>query len=430
MSTITHFPEAASSEESTALLPDGPIIVATDTQLESDAALAFAQSLATRGVAETIVVTVIVPMIMPTYGFDGMVVPMQPMMDTEAERTSAARAQMLRIVPAHVAWPVIVKTGDPAREIATTAHDLHARLVVVGRGRHSGFDRLLGTESVLRLLQRSDVPVLAVTDTLSSGPRRVAIATDFSPFSLYAAEIALTIVAPDAAVSLVHVGPSFDETVPFQKQSAQLYREQTAAAFEQFRNQLHTGSMNVNCVTLTGTASGQLERYLNESGTDLVALATHGYGFLRRMLLGSVAASMIRNAPCSVLVVPGSARTLAQARTRARPNAQTRTLMRTALDSELAAFTVKNIGRLCQIEVQRDDFGAQVIGHDLPLVGATCDRHGNQISLMFGTSTLKGMHLTHQIPDALEVDVTSNSSGVDEVLRIAHDGGQTLVLLT
>ena len=103
-------------------------------------------------------------------------VPMQPMMDTEAERTSAARAQMLRIVPAHVAWPVIVKTGDPAREIATTAHDLHARLVVVGRGRHSGFDRLLGTESVLRLLQRSDVPVLAVTDTLSSGPRRVAIA--------------------------------------------------------------------------------------------------------------------------------------------------------------------------------------------------------------------------------------------------------------
>jgi nucleotide-binding universal stress UspA family protein len=430
MTTIAHASQAASSTSTATLLPDGPILVATDTQAESDAALLFAQSLATRGAVETIVISVIEPMTTPTYGVDGMVISMEPMMDTEAERTSAAHAQLLRMVPAHVAWPVVVKMGDPAREVATTAHDLHARLVVVGRGRHSAFDRLFGTESVLRMLQRSDAPVLAVTDTLTSAPRRVVIATDFSPFSLYAARIALTLAAPDAAVSLVHVGPSFDEKVPFQKQRAQLYRDQTATAFEQFRSQLHTDGMTVECVTLSGPASGQLQRHLTEQRADLVALATHGYGFLRRMVLGSVAASMIRHAPCSVLVVPGSAQTLASARTRARPNAQTRTLTSTALDSELAAFSVKNMGRMCQIEVLRDDFGAQVIGHDLPLVGVASDRHGNQISLMFGTSTLKGMHLTHQIPGAMEVDVTSNAGGQDEVLRIAHDGGQTLVSFT
>ena len=430
MTPSTHTLQAASSVATNTLMPGGPIVVATDTQLESDSALVFAQSLGARHAVETIVLSVIEPMTIPTYGVDGMVVSLEPMMETEAERTSAARAQLLRMVPAHAAWPVIVKIGDPAREIAASAHALHARLVVVGRGRHSAFDRLLGSEPVLRILQRSDVPVLAVSDTLTSAPRRVVIATDFSPFSLYAAEIALTIVAPDAAVSLVHVAPSFDETVQFQKQRAQLYRDQTAAAFDHFRSQLHADSLSINCVTLTGTASGQLQRYLNEQHADLVALATHGYGFLRRMLLGSVAASLIRNAPCSVLVVPGSARTLAKARWRERPNAQTRAMVRTALDSELSAFASKNMGRLCQIEVHRDDLGAQVIGHDLQLAGATCDRHGNQISLMFGTSTLKGMHLTHQIPGATEVDVTSNSGGVDDVLRIAHDGGQTLVLLS
>lgn len=49
--------------------------------------------------------------------------------------------------------------------------------------------------------------------------------------------------------------------------------------------------------------------------------------------------------------------------------------------------------------------------------------------LMFGTSTLKGQHLTHTIPHITEVDVSSNGGGEDQVLRIAHAGGQTLVTL-
>jgi nucleotide-binding universal stress UspA family protein len=46
---------------------------------------------------------------------------------------------------------------------------------------------------------------------------------------------------------------------------------------------------------------------------DLVVSGTHGYGFFNRLILGSVATHLVRNAPCSLLAVPGSAVTAAAA---------------------------------------------------------------------------------------------------------------------
>ena len=58
--------------------------------------------------------------------------------------------------------------------------------------------------------------------------------------------------------------------------------------------------------------------------------------------------------------------------------------------AELNAFTTRNVGRACSIEMDRDDFGAQSLGHGMPLVGATYDKHDRSISLMFGASSLLG----------------------------------------
>ena len=429
MGTTTHAtPEALSAIEPT-LLPDGPIVVATDTAPESDAAFPIAAVLAERGKAEILALTVLEPTNIPIYGVDGMVVSMETAEETQVARESATRAQLTRMVSSTAKWPIMVKTGEPAREIAAASDAMHARLIVVGRGRHSGFDRIVGGESVLRMLQLGDSPVLAVEETLTSPPRRVVIATDFSKFSLYAAQVAMTVIAPDAAVWLLHVGPPFDESVPFLKDRAATYREEAAAAFAETRAVLQRGKMHIESVVLTGTAPDQLLKFVTDHKADLIVTATHGYGFFRRMVLGSVAATLVRKAPCSVLAVPGSARTMAAARARAIPNTRTRIFDAASFDAELAAFTTRNNGRRCRVEVDNDDLGAQVIGHDLQIAGATFDRHSKSVSLMLGTSTLKGMHLTHHVSGVKEIDLSSNAGGQDEVLRIAYDGGQTLVLM-
>jgi nucleotide-binding universal stress UspA family protein len=43
-----------------------------------------------------------------------------------------------------------------------------------------------------------------------------------------------------------------------------------------------------------------------ESGVDLLVVGSRGYGAVRRALLGSVSAKLIRSAPCPVVVVPGT----------------------------------------------------------------------------------------------------------------------------
>ncbi len=430
MPTTMHVTPEVLAAIAPTVLPDGPIIVATDALPESDAAFPIAAALADRSESEIVAVSVIEPMNVPAYSVDGMVVSLDSFGDTEASRDEATRAQMSRMVPSTAPWPVIVRTGDTAREVCAVADAMHARLIVIGRGRHSGLDRIFGGEAALRLLQLGDAPVLAVEEGLTSPPRRVVIGTDFSPFSLFAAQVAMSVVAPDAIVWLLHVGPAFGDSGAKVKERADAYRTQSALAFAHMRATLAHSRIQFEDILLTGSVSDELLRYSIERKADLVVTATHGYGFIRRMVLGSVAATLIRHAPCSVLVVPGSARTLAESRASRAPNKHTRTLQLSQLDAELTQFTRRNMARPCLIEIDQTDFGAQVLGQDLPLVGASFDRRRNDVSLMFGTSVLQGRHLTHNISGVTQIDLTTNGGGADQVLRIVHPDAQTLISLS
>lgn len=54
---------------------------------------------------------------------------------------------------------------------------------------------------------------------------------------------------------------------------------------------------------LLGGAAYELVREAKEIGADLIVVATHKRGTLKRLVLGSVAGALIRSAPCPVLVV-------------------------------------------------------------------------------------------------------------------------------
>jgi nucleotide-binding universal stress UspA family protein len=59
----------------------------------------------------------------------------------------------------------------------------------------------------------------------------------------------------------------------------------------------------VHHVFLEGDPATAIVRYAADAGTDLIVMGTHGRTGLERLLMGSVAEKVMREAPCSVLVV-------------------------------------------------------------------------------------------------------------------------------
>ena len=409
--------------------PRGPLLVASDASAASDATFPLARVLALHTGAAVQVVSAVEPNALPTYAFDSMPMPAIPSPKLIEQRATQVQTQLMRLVPEvaeHAVWPVTVRSGEPIREIVGRAHDLEARLIIVGRGRHGLLERTIGGESVLRLLQLGETPVLAVEHTLERLPRRVVVATDFSAFSIYAAQVALALCAPDATVELVHVAPNLTEHAPVLRQFAEEYRAQAAASFASMVDRLRRSELRFETTLLEGNTSSRLLQHLAVHPADLVVTATHGYGFLRRMVLGSVAAELVRSAPCSVLCVPGSAHTLATARAHATAlHDRVQALSLDSLDRQLASFAARHRGHPCTVEVNRRDIGAHAIGHHLRLAGMSYEGPAHTLTMMFGPSAEPGQHLAHQVHGCESVDVVMDTSGREQVVRVRHGDGVT-----
>ena len=61
--------------------------------------------------------------------------------------------------------------------------------------------------------------------------------------------------------------------------------------------------LEVEEVIVHGDAASEIVRVARERGVDLIVIASHGRTGLGRMLFGSTAESVVRHAPCPVLVV-------------------------------------------------------------------------------------------------------------------------------
>ena len=61
--------------------------------------------------------------------------------------------------------------------------------------------------------------------------------------------------------------------------------------------------VNLETVILEGKPAAEIVRYAREKEIDLIVIGTQGKRGIERILLGSVAESIIRAAPCKILVV-------------------------------------------------------------------------------------------------------------------------------
>lgn len=72
------------------------------------------------------------------------------------------------------------------------------------------------------------------------------------------------------------------------------------------RERLSGGDATVSYEVGAGDAAQTIVEKAEEWGADLIVVGSHGYGFWKRNLLGSVSDKVVHHAPCSVLVVRGS----------------------------------------------------------------------------------------------------------------------------
>jgi nucleotide-binding universal stress UspA family protein len=122
--------------------------------------------------------------------------------------------------------------------------------------------------------------------------RKVLYPTDFSPYSnrayFYAVGLAETY---RATLAVVHVVP------PGAGQTPDYWRAQL--------REVRPGNpaIPVEHVLLEGDPAAEIARYAAASGVDVIVIGTHGRTGVDRLMMGSVAERVMREAPCSVLVV-------------------------------------------------------------------------------------------------------------------------------
>lgn len=407
----------------------GPILVATDGTAAAEPALTAARILAARDGAEVEVLSVLEPVapLPPLVG--GIPLPQQ--LDTERAATlRESVARQVRDTVGEPGWNVEVVQGHPPATIARMADRAEARMIIMGLGRHDVSDRLFGDETALRVLRLAKVPVLAVAPGFDALPTRVLVAVDFSPSSELAARVAMGVAAPDATVELAHVAPKVEPLMaPWERFGAEVPDHDYSGSLERMRDALGAANgMRIETTLLRGHPAQTLLEHGRATGAHLVVAGTHGYGFLQRMFVGSVATRILRGSTVSVLVVPQSFVSAQQAESDETSASRIQSVQEQEWARRLEQFTQRNAARRCMVEIDDPSFGAQLQCVDYPLLGVAYDRRDRRVEIMLGERE-SGNHITKSIGDVSAIDVVEGGGGRDRVLRISHGQGQTLLTI-
>lgn len=210
-----------------------------------------------------------------------------------------------------------VVEGHPETVLPAAARELGAELLLVGTHGRTGLGWFFLGSVAERILRASPIDVLVARGEGAArvGFHRVLVATDFSPAADRALARVMALAAKDAAIDVVH----FYNGHPYAELHDQLRSlgdrdldEVLVADLRAFgeklvADQATPGHAPRFSVVRQRPIPGIVHR-LEAEPYDLVALGSHGRRGLPRLVLGSVAETVARRAPCSVLIAkPGHA---------------------------------------------------------------------------------------------------------------------------
>lgn len=134
-------------------------------------------------------------------------------------------------------------------------------------------------------------------------PRTTIVPIDFSDLSKSALD-RLEINQPDGNVHVIHVLAALSVMEPGLIYGTESDETRVENALKHLNEQLSAEKYaGVTKRVIIGDPGQEIASYAKDTGADLIVIPSHGYGFIRHILLGSVAERVVRLAHCPVLVL-------------------------------------------------------------------------------------------------------------------------------
>jgi len=207
-----------------------------------------------------------------------------------------------------------IREGRPADVIADIARAGAADLIVVGKHGEGGPLRGYTGRTADALVRASPVPILVANGMLLDSPRKILVPVTYSSITPFVIEWARRVHdASNAEVVIIHVVGSAvlshvlsmssvtKDEVPSETEIDEIFSEDKDRWTEEFV----AAGIPANCITsevVFGEVSRAILAAADSHRADLVVMGSHA-GPLRRILLGSAASAVLREADIPVLVV-------------------------------------------------------------------------------------------------------------------------------
>jgi nucleotide-binding universal stress UspA family protein len=207
-----------------------------------------------------------------------------------------------------------IREGKPADAIAEIARSCKADLIVVGKHGDGTQPRGYTGRTADRLVRSSPAAILVANGLLTEPPKRIIVPLTYSsitPFIIQwtrqifeATDATIVAVHVVGAAVLSHVLSMSNVTkgeVPTAEQIDEIFREDR----ELWKRELEGAGIpsdKIASEVVFGEVSNGVLVSANRNGADMIVMGSHA-GPVRRLLLGSAASAVLRDADIPVLVV-------------------------------------------------------------------------------------------------------------------------------
>jgi nucleotide-binding universal stress UspA family protein/predicted transcriptional regulator len=320
MTNATSHDQIATSESATAMEHPGAsrwtrtVVVALpppslDPQHVAEAALPYARTVAERTGASVTLVSVLdlAPKFNPLTGFLG-----SPTATVDAALFTETQAYLSRLADTFPASVVetVVRVGSAPGEILAVVNGCEHPLLVLSSHTRAGLDRLLFGSVTLDLVRTAPCPVLIVRGPRSAASpegatfAKVVVPLDQSPLAEHALGAALDALGPaDLHLHVLHVVEPLPRTDISPAETVALVAPKVERYLTEIAAPLLSRGYRVTPEVRYGYPAAEITQVAAEQGADLILMATHGRGGFHRILLGSVAESLLETAPAPLLLV-------------------------------------------------------------------------------------------------------------------------------